>query len=166
MKDILIDLMNLVVPFDFGSLWWGSDELIGKRIRQFTPSKIGHPLLSLRRAKIEDRSAEFPMFFGTSGTHTRKSVLRESVAVVGLTKEELEHVTYFGTVLEPGFFRFEDVLDGVQAKPDPKRDRNEGLTPWHKLRCMCPNDEKPRLLPSEMDNLEAFCKRNHIFEDQ
>lgn len=157
-----------LVPYRFGSLWWGRDDLIHSVQPEFVEreDRIGHPLLSVMRFAPETRRNTVPMLVGTSGTHLRKSIKRHCVRVVGISEEEVDHVSFFGSILEPGLYDFEDLIDGVRHKAHAFRRpekpvKNAAIVasepvPWYELRVMRPNSFKPRLGAGEMEALEKF----------
>ena len=128
--------------------------------------RIGHPLLSVMRVAPETRQDTVPMLVGTSGTHLRKSIKRHCVRVVGISEEEADHVSFFGSIMEPGLYDFEDLIDGVRRKVQAFRRpakpvKNAAIVAsepvrWHELRVMRPNSFKSRLDAVEMEALEKF----------
>lgn len=166
--DRQFDLVKMFVSYQFGSLWWGRDDLIHSVQPEFVERKdrIGHPLLSVMRFAPETRQDTVPMLVGTSGTRLRESIKRHCVRVVGISEEDVGHVCFFGSILEPGLYDFEDLIDGVRHKAHAFRRpakpvKNAAIVAsepveWHELRVMRPNSFKPRLDAGEMEALEVF----------
>ena len=165
---------KMLMPYQFGSLWWGRDDLIHDKQHQFVQrdDRVGHPLVSIKHGELEGRQDSVPMLLGTSGTNLRERIRRRCVQVSGLTLEKKEHVSYFGSIVAPGLYGFADLLDGVAHKrhsfqcqkkslkdgPDNMPDR----VPWFELRVMRPNDVKPRVNAEEERQLKSFCARHGL----
>ena len=162
------------MPYQFGSLWWGRDDLIHDKQQQFVErdNRIGHPLLSVKRDELKSRLDTIPMLVGTSGTNLREEIRQNCVQVSGLTLKEPEHVTYFGSIVDPGLYGFADLLDGINHKEHsfrrPKKtkmdtpDNMPDRVPWYELRVMHPNQDKPFVNADERKNLESFCTCNGL----
>ena len=162
---------KLMMPYQFGSLWWGRDDLIKKAQITFTrrPDRIGHPLLSVKRGEFKSRNDMIPMLVGTSGTGLREGVKKLCVQIKGLTAEESDKICYFGAIIKPGLYGFGDLLDGIVRKANSfrkpaKHDKKAPLVasepvPWYELRTMHPNYFKPHVDDGEKKDLELFCRR-------
>ena len=170
--DRQFDLMKRFVPYQFGSLWWGRDDLIHAAQPEFTEreDRIGHPLVSVKRDEMQDRMDIVPMLVGTSGTHLRNRIKTRCIQVVGLTADDPDHVCFFGSIVEPGLYEFDDLLDGVSRKEHAfRRPEKHGhrasvvaseRVPWHELRVMQPNHDKSRVSENERIALDVFCKEH------
>ena len=170
--DRQFEIMRRFVPYQFGSLWWGRDDLIHSAQPEFVERKdrIGHPLLSIKRDGLNDRMDIVPMLVGTSGRHLRKETKLQCVSVRGLTAEDPDHVSYFGSIVEPGLYEFDDLLDGVVRKDNSCRrpskwDGGASLAsseprPWFEVRSMHPNAHKPRVDDREKADLEQYCQKH------
>ena len=168
--DRQFDIIKRFVPYRFGSLWWGRDDLIHEAQPEFVERKdrIGHPLVSVKRDAMQDRMDIVPMLVGTSGTHLRNGIKAQCVRVIGLEADDPEHVCFFGFILEPGLYDFDDLLDGVRKKEHAfrrpaKQDRQAPIVasepvPWHELCVMQLNHDKSRLDENEENDLERFCR--------
>ena len=172
MIDRLFEVVSRFVPYQFGSLWWARDELIHNLQPQFNTreDRIGHPLVSVKRNALRDRTDSVPMLAGTSGNRLRDAIKKQCVVIRGLSEDAPEHATYFGSIVEPGLYGFDALLDGVRRKPHAfrrpaKQDRDAPVAasepvPWHELRVMRPNPHKPRVDADEKQDLERFCGRH------
>ena len=166
MIDRQFEVVSRFVSYQFGSLWWARDELIHDLQPQFNEreDRIGHPLVSVKRNALRDRTDSVPMLAGTSGNRLRDAIKKHCVVVRGLSGDDPEHATYFGSIIEPGFYGFDVLLDGVRHKPHAfrrpaKQDRDAPVVasepvPWHELRVMQPN---PRVDETERSALDGFC---------
>lgn len=156
-----------------GSLWWGRDKEIQVRNPTFVcqEDRTGHPLLSLRRDEVESRYDCIPMLFGTSGGTMSEHRKRCCIDVVGLTRSDPEHHTYFGSIVEPALYRVADMMDSVSPKKgehvfiekdhreiarDGERARLQRRQ-WYEFRVMFPNWDKPVVSHSEMKMIDDFC---------
>lgn len=172
--DRQFDLINRFVPYRFGSLWWGRDDLIHSRQPVFNQrdDRIGHPLVSIKRNEMQNRMDVVPMLVGTSGARLRNEVRAQCVRIVGLDPDDPNHVSFFGSIVEPGQYGFGDLLDGVSRKEHAfrrpeKQDRRASIVaservPWHELRVMQPNHYKPHASEKERVALDAFCKEHGL----
>lgn len=170
--DRQFDLFKRFVPFIFGSLWWGRDDLIHEVQPEFVEreDRVGHPLVSIKRDEMQDRMDIVPMLVGTSGTHLRNRIKAQCVRVVGLDANDPEHVCFFGSIVEPGLYEFDDLLDGVSRKEHAfrcpeKQDRRAAVVasepvPWHEFRVMQPNHYKSCVSKNERTALDAFCQKH------
>ena len=167
--DRTFEAARQLMPYQFGSLWWGRDDLIKSKQQEFVrrDDRIGHPLLSVKRDELKCRQDSIPMLLGTSGTNLRETTRQGCVQVSGLTSYDPEHVTYFGSIVAPGLYGFDDLLDGVARKRHSlhcRKDFFEGepenilhQVKWFELRVMCPNGDKPRVNEAEERCLKEFC---------
>ncbi len=167
--DRQFEIMKRFVSYQFGSLWWGRDDLIHAAQPEFSEreDRIGHPLVSVKRDEMQDRMDIVPMLVGTSGTHLRNGIKARCVRIVGLEADDPEHVSFFGSIVEPGLYEFDDLLDGVSHKKHAyrrpeKQNRNASVVAsehvsWHELRVMQPNHHKPHVSEKERADLDAFC---------
>lgn len=170
--DRMFKLVKTAVQYGFGFLWWGRDDLIKKKQPTFVErtDRIGHPLLSIKQDDFQSRFDPVPMLVGTSSFHVSKKRQRLCVSVAALNRNEPDRICCFGTIVEPGFYDFDDILDGVIRKTDPSLRNNltdEDKYPsdqrhWYYVRRMCPNTDKPHVNPDEERELDMFCERNHL----
>ncbi len=173
-RDMSFELAKLFMPYGFGALWWGRDDLIHKAQKAFAqrPDRIAHPLLSVMRDEVENRYAVVPMLFGTSGTRLRDRIKKRCVSVCGLTEEAPRKISYFGSIPEPGLYGFEDLMDGIVKKANSfrrpaKQNKNAPIVaseavPWYELRTMHPNTYKSHVNREERRELEEFCKDHNL----
>lgn len=172
--DRVFDLAKQFVPYGFGSLWWGRDDLIHAAHPEFTmrENRIGHPLVSVKRGDLLGRSDAIPMLMGTSGKNLRRMVRAACVKVKGLTADDPDHISYFGSLFEPGLYGFDRLLDGVVRKANAfkkpaKHVKNSKIAaskpvPWYEMRTMHPNEYKPHVNEEERLKLEEFCEKHNI----
>ena len=174
-NDRALAMVNGLVNYRFGSLWWGRDDLIHSKQPVFyeRADRTGHPLVSVMRKRLEARTACVPMLVGTSGASLPESVRARCVVVKGLTKEDPDHRTLFGSIVAPGLYGFDDVLDAFLAKKGnflswwvkgdgrPPHEHVE-KAPWHANHRLSPNRVKPEVDAPERRRLEEFCERHHL----
>lgn len=160
-EDRLFETFKIIVGYQFGTLWWGRDDVIKRAHPQFVLRKDrkGHPLVSVMRGELEKPAHSVPMLVGTSGTNLRECIKANCVAVHGVTTGNPNQITYFGSIVKPGMYPYPALLDGVIKKAHTFERGSMRRTPWHELRCMLPNAEKPRLDGQERAALEIFCKK-------
>ena len=168
----LFSAAKKLLRYKFGSLWWGRDDLIQKKQPTFVKreNRIGHPLVSVKRDELASRSDCIPMLVGTSGWSLRTETRNACVQILGLRQDDPEHVTFFGTIIKPGLYGFDDLMDGVKRKRQifrclGKTDRyspEEDFlpAPWYECRVMYPNQDKPWVDDGESFALEQFCKKH------
>ncbi len=169
-KDMTLEAFKKLVPYMRGALWWVRNDLLKERQSTFNKydQHIGHPGLSLRLVPVESRLDAVPMLMGTSGNSLTKQARNECVEVKGMTTREPDHKTYFGSIVEPGMYVAEELLDGVVEKDDvvEGRDRRGNKTlvlkPWHECRVMLPNWNKPSVNATEMSALNDFCSKHGL----
>lgn len=168
LKEIRFEMFKKLVPYLRGALWWAQDDLIKDRNPQFNERKdrVGHPLLSISKKELTNRFGAVPMLVGTSGDKMGMVSKSRCVAVVGLTKQDSTHRTYFGSIVEPGLYEVQDLMDGVKPVSTKfcLKDRKENekeyecyREAWHHSRTMVPNVDKPRVSVGEMSALDKWC---------
>ena len=171
--DRRLEAFKRLVPHLRGSLWWGRNDEIKNRFPAFNQNdgRVGHPLLSLRKDEVLFRGDGVPMLFGTSGMTMSRHRRQCCIDVVGLTKNDPGHHTYFGSIIEPAVYSVDEMLEGVTPNADERRfvsrDRHVvnnggeratlGCVPWHELRTMVPNLDKPVVSDDEMKMIDDFC---------
>jgi hypothetical protein len=171
--DRVFDLAKKLMPYSFGSLWWARDDLIQQVQDRFVhrADRIGHPLLSIKRGELRSRHDAIPMLVGTSGTNLREKVKRRCVQVRALTAAEPAKISYFGSIVGPGMYGFEDLLDGMIRKSKSFRTVKKGSgeafpdfepVHWFEIRAMVPNGDKPHVDDSERLALEKYCKDHNL----
>ena len=170
--DRVFELFKTFQPWQFGSLWWGRDDLIHLKHAQFEKreDRKGHPLVSVKRNDLSGRQDAVPMLVGTSGTHLRSAIKKGCVSVRGLTAAEPNHVTYFGSIISPGIYSFSELLDGVERKehafrrPESSKKRSSVVAsepvPWFEIRTMRPNLDKRHVDDEESRKLDLFCRQH------
>lgn len=133
--------------------------------------RVGHPLLSLRKNEVRFRVDGVPMLFGTTGKTMSSHQRQCCIDVVGLTKNDPDHHTYFGSIVEPAMYSVDEMLNGVTpnakgrsfGSPDRlavgKNGERTVLTRMggHELRTMLPNRDKPVVSDDEMKMIDDFC---------
>lgn len=173
-QDLTLEAFKKLVPHMRGALWWVRNDLLKERQKTFNQkdTHIGHPVLSVCDCPIENRYEPIPMLMGTSGERFNARCRLECVKVVNLTREEPEHSTYFGSIVEPGMYTTVDLLDGVVAKNDvevtPRAKVGDPaalrMKAWHNDRVMYPNWHKPMVDAEELIDLNNFCIKHHLEE--
>lgn len=170
--DRQFEMAKLFVRYQFGSLWWGRDDLIHEKQPEFVEreDRIGHPLVSVKRDDLHGRSDCVPMLVGTSGKRLRSEIRADCVPVRGLTAGDPDHVSYFGSIVEPGLYDFGNLMDGVEHKehafrrPENAKKRSRIVAsepvPWFELRVMHPNQDKRRVDEDEGRALDRFCRQH------
>lgn len=165
-RDRTLEAFKALVQYLRGALWWVRNDLLKQRQRSFNQKDEhkGHPALSVRNSPIGRRYEAVPMLTGTSGHSLRSEVRSDCVTVVGMMKDDPKHVTYFGSIVEPGMYSVEELLDGVTAKCDVEEDKNRKLVKkaWYETRVMCPNWDKPMVCAEERTQLNNFCMRHGL----
>ena len=174
--DLTFEAFKKLVRYLRGALWWGRDDLIKKVHSEFNQKddRKGHPLLSVRKIPVESRFGVVPMLVGTSGTKMSQQERGSCVLVTGMTADDREHKTYFGSIITPGRYSFGDMLDGVRPQKGElvvKRIRKSGLRRsdetamivrdhWYNYKTMIPNEDKPVISDEEMKALNEWCARH------
>lgn len=150
--DRAFEAFKVLVPYLRGALWWAKDDLIKKQHTQFVvrDDRKGHPLLSVSKKSVENRFEAIPMLVGTSGMSMNDRTKFKCVLVSGMTAEDRDHKTYFGSIVQPGLYAIEDMMAGVG-----KGTTHTGFT----TRNIYPNEDKPLVNESERASLEAWCRR-------
>ena len=171
-QDRMFEAFKRLVPYLRGALWWAKNDLLKQRQNQFNQSDqhIGHPLLSVRKSELQNRFDTIPMLVGTTGAKMDDSQKEDCVIVTGLTRNEPEHRTYFGSIIMPGRYHFSELMDGVQQKREAHAHRYEqkgsvlqlSRRPWHEYRMMYPNPDKGMVSESEMRDLTSWCERHGL----
>lgn len=170
--DRTFEAFKKVVPYLRGALWWAQNDLVKDRQREFNQSDehVGHPLLSVSQREVEGRFDVVPMLVGTSGKKMDFVTRSQCVTVEGMTPEARGHKTYFGSIVLPGLYSFEDLLTGVRPAKvksvgyDPRKVKPNGESgfikkeEWHQCRTMVPNWNKPTVSEQEMVELNCWCK--------
>lgn len=171
-RDRTLEAFKALVPHLRGALWWVRNDLLKARQATFNQADVrkGHPALSVRSRPIGGRHDAVPMLMGTSGRLLRPKVREDCVTVVGMTAGDPEHLTYFGSIVEPGMYSVAEMLEGVAQKREveavraAKKDQGRALVkkPWHEIRPMCPNWDKPTVNVAERTQLNNFCMRHGL----
>ncbi len=177
MADRTFEAFKKLVPYLRGALWWAQNDLIKDRHPTFNQADDhkGHPLLSVCQREAARRFDVVPMLVGTSGAKMDSITRSKCVLVTGMTKQAPEHKTYFGSIVMPGAYSFEDLLTGVRPTKvyDKEYDRHtvkrcddeRGVLckdTWHVARTMVPNWDKPVVSIIEMLALKAWCVKHGI----
>lgn len=165
--DRTLEAFKKIVPHLRGALWWVRNDLLKERQRTFNQNDehIGHPALSVRIRPLGNRFEPIPMLMGTSGNSLGPLGRSTCVKVMNLTEDDPHHASYFGSIVEPGLYAVDDLLDGVVAKDDVEVVRKAKVgapaalqkQAWHKNRVMCPNWHKPTVDTDERLELNNFC---------
>ena len=171
-KDIQLEMFKKLVPYLRGALWWAQNDLIKDRQSEFNQSddRIGHPLLSVSTKEVTSRFGVVPMLVGTSGETMKAWEKSKCITVTGLTRRNPAHCTYFGSIVLPGRYEVQDLMDGVRAKQTNKfvsyrggRERKKDeqgffqREEWHRIRTMLPNPDKPMVTAEERQTLDKWC---------
>jgi len=166
------EAFKVMVPYLRGALWWAQNDLIKDRQREFNQEDdhVGHPLLSVSNREVEGRFDVVPMLVGTSGVKMDFVKRSRCILVEGMTEEDRSHKTYFGSIVMPGCYSFEDLMTGVRPKKQEavgydahsikRRDDERGFVrhvKWHQDRTMMPNWDKPKVSDREKRTLDAWC---------
>ena len=167
-KDIQLEMFKKLVPYLRGALWWAQDDLIKDRNPQFNrrEDRVGHPLLSVSKKEVTSRFGVVPMLVGTTGGSMSVERKLKCVMVVGMTKKDPKHRTYFGSIVQPGMYGVQDLMDGVkpvstefclQYRKKNAKEYECYRASWHHVRAMVPNIDKPRVSTDEMNVLDKWC---------
>ena len=169
MTNKTFEAFKRLVPYLRGALWWAQNDLIKDRHPTFnqTDAHEGHPLLSVCQREVEGRFDVVPMLVGTSGANMDFNAQSRCVLVTGMTKRSPEHKTYFGSIVMPGRYSFEDLLTGVRPTKvgDSEYDRHtvkRRKDKWCAVRTMIPNWDKPMVSKTESQTLNDWCVRHGI----
>lgn len=154
-RDRTFEAFKHLVPHLRGALWWAQDDLIKDRHPAFNQAddRKGHPLLSVSQRELRSRFDAVPMLVGTSGKMKNEHWKSKCVMISGMTRQNREHKTYFGSIVQPGLYSFEDLLTGV--KPLNRFQHETGK--WYNHRTMIPNWDKSTVNDQEMKDLNAWC---------
>ena len=175
--DRTFEAFKKLVPYLRGALWWAQNDLIKDRHPTFNQDDEhkGHPLLSVSKREVQGRFDVVPMLVGTSGTRMDFRKKLGCIMVEGMTKADPNHKTYFGSIVMPGRYSFEDLLTGVRQtkvesvgfdKHTVKRRKDEhGFVckeKWYDVRTMMPNWDKLMVSEIECCALNEWCKKHGI----
>ncbi len=168
-----LEAFRKLVPHLRGALWWSNNCLLKDRLEEFNmrDEHVGHPVLSIRKEEVKSRIDVIPMLMGTSGGLMRDSERRRCIDVVGMTRGDQEHHTYFGSIIEPMLVTVEEMLEGVEPKKGDylflEKDRrivgpsNEKavlrLGQRLQSRSLMPNWDKPMVDADEMEMVDCYC---------
>ena len=175
--DRTFEAFKKLVPYLRGALWWAQNDLIKDQHPTFNQNDEhkGHPLLSVSQREVQGRFDVVPMLVGTSGMKMDFKKRLGCIMVEGMTKEDPTHKTYFGSIVMPGRYSFEDLLTGVRpTKVDAigydkhtvkYHDDEHGFlrkNKWYAVRTMRPNQDKPMVSDTERRALNDWCKKHGI----
>lgn len=170
--DRSFEAFKRLVPHLRGSLWWGANDLVKEREPTFNQMDAhrSHPLLSLRKEELTRRADAVPMLMGTSGTRMYPNEKRRCIEVKGLSRRVQDHVTYFGSIIEPALYSVADMIDGVSVKrgertiEEIKDAPHDGIARgrcrfehWTEHHRMVPNWDKPVVDKTEMAMVDDYC---------
>jgi hypothetical protein len=172
-QDRTLEAFRKHVPYMRGALWWCANDLLKERNSAFCQNDghKGHPLLSLRKEEVMARGDGVPMLVGTSGDAMSGGRKRRCVEIVGMTKDDPDHRTYFGSIIEPGMYSVAELIDGVSPKKGEhvfevrkelghSRSKEKARLrepPRFAYRTMFPNWDKPMANDNEMRSIDRFC---------
>ena len=177
MTDKTFEAFKKLIPYLRGALWWAQNDFIKDRHPTFNQDDDhkGHPLLSVSLREVSGRFDVVPMLVGTSGTKMDFIARSKCVLVTGMTKKAPGHKTYFGSIVMPGRYSFEDLLTGVaptkievveyDRHTVKRRDDEHGVLrkdKWCAVRTMIPNWDKLMVSKSESQTLNDWCVRHGI----
>lgn len=173
-----LEAFKKLVPHLRGALWWGADESIHEKQSLFVcrEDREGHPLLSLRKAEVHSAGDVVPMLFGTSGGGLWGCERHRCIVVKGMTKKAPEKQTYFGSIVEPGLYAVDELVDSVLPKKGSisfvvkqrpvRRKGAELATMRHasqfEFHSLVPNWDKPVVDKAEMAMVECFCRAHEL----
>lgn len=177
MTDKTFQAFKKIVPYLRGALWWAQNDLIKDRHPAFNQDDDhkGHPLLSVSKREVDGRFDVVPMLVGTSGTKMDFVSRARCIMVEGMTKKDPAHKTFFGSIVMPGRYSFEDLLTGIKQtkvyaveydRQTVKRREDEHGTlrkeEWYNERTMIPNWDKLTVSDEERRALNNWCKVHQI----
>ena len=144
-------MFRLTSDWERGSLWWIGNNLLKERQKEFNPldTHVAHPGVSVANKPPEGLYDYVPILFGTSARGTSDQRKAQLVKVTGLTHQDPDHSTYFGSIDRPGRYTPDEMLTG--------RHQTSRLTTERRRSVIWPNNEKPRVSPEELKRLERFC---------
>ena len=166
-----------IVPYLRGALWWAHNDLIKDRHPEFNQDDDhkGHPLLSVSLREVTGRFDVVPMLVGTSGIKMDFVSRARCIMVEGMTKKDPTHKTFFGSIVMPGRYSFEDLLTGVKQTKScaagydrhtvKHRKDDHGIirkAEWYDVRTMIPNWDKLTVSDEERQALNNWCKVHQI----
>ena len=162
-KDRVFDAFRQLVPYRRGALWWARNDLIKDRHPMFNQNddKIGHPLLMISQHELCNRFEPVPMLVGTSGKKMCDYQKAKCVMVTGMTRKERDKKTYFGSIIQPGLYSFDD--DFLSQSKKPYYDKHgevidkDYAEKWYNRQKMSPNKDKPMIDDNEMRALNNWC---------
>ena len=177
MTDKTFEAFKRAVPYLRGALWWAQNDLIKDRHPTFNQDDDhkGHPLLSVSRREVKGRFDVVPMLVGTSGTKMDFIARSKCVLVTGMTKQSPDHKTFFGSIVMPGMYSFEDMLTGgrptkiydveYDRHTVKRRDDERGQLhkdKWYEVKTMMPNWDKLMVSETEGTALNDWCIEHGI----
>lgn len=177
MTEKTFETFKKIVPYLRGALWWAQNDLIKDRHPAFNQddNRKGHPLLSVSLREVNGRFDAVPMLVGTSGARMDFISRARCVKVEGMTRKDPAHETFFGSIVMPGLYSFEDLLTGVrQTKVHAvgydrhaikHREEERGIMRkdrWYNVRTMMPNWDKLTVSDEERRDLDKWCKAHQI----
>lgn len=173
-----LEAFKNLVPHLRGALWWGSDESIHEKHPAFVcrEDREGHPLLSLRQAEVHSAGDVVPMLFGTSGDGLWDCERCRCIAIKGVSGKDAEKLTYFGSIVEPGRYTVDELLDAVlpkkgsitfvEKKESARRKGAELATMRHasqyEFHSLVPNWGKLVVDKSEMPMIDRYCLDHNL----
>lgn len=175
-NDKQFEVFKKLVPYLRGALWWARNDLIKFRQPEFNQNdnRIAHPLLSVNKKEVANRFDAVPMLVGTSGMGISDAQKSQCVLVSGMTKKDSEHKTYFGSIVQPGMYEVQELMEGVKPSSNVefvsfsgvrKRKSDEigylKVDKWYHSRSMILNIDKPMLVGDEKLALEKWCKEHN-----
>lgn len=145
------ELFRTAVTHLRGALWWANNDLIKERNKMFNQNDTHkkHPLLSVSKKEPTQYFDSIPMLVGTSGKKMPLETKRGCVCVVGMTKRDPTHETYFGSIVQPGRYGIDEFLSGVRKGT-------------HLNRIMWPNEHKPKVSAEEKLALDDWCEKHGL----
>ncbi len=175
--DKVFEAFKKLVPYLRGALWWANNDLIKDRHPTFNQEDAhkSHPLLSVSKREVQGRFDVVPMLVGTTGTKMGFNKKSRCVLVKGMKRDDPNHNTYFGSIVMPGRYSFEDLLTGIhQTKVEAvgydrhkvkRRDGEQGYLQkdkWCDVRTMIPNWDKLMVSETEGRALNNWCIQHGI----
>ncbi len=171
--DRVLTAFKKLVPYLRGALWWANNDILKERLDGFNKRDrhVGHPVLSMRKDEVESRIEVVPMLLGTSGGSMSINDKRCCIDVVGMTREDRTHHTYFGSIIEPLLVTVEDMLKGAEPQKGDYlfggKDRHMTgpssekailrIGPRLRSRSLMPNWDKPTVDADERDMVDCYC---------
>ena len=139
------------LPHSRGALWWANNDLIKERNKMFNQNDTheGHPLLSVSQQEPTQCFDTIPMLVGTTGKKMSYKTKQGCVCVVGMTKCDPTHETYFGSIIQPGRYGIDEILSSLKKRKHQK---------W----TMRPNKDKPMVSADEKRALDDWCEKHGL----